>query len=410
MNMYDYLHWRGDLTFKQSPFNLVDNLILSYITYTDLVSVFDDEHPCLTIKQASDLFYQSHTIEQVKAVKSFVAEAPLVMLEAAKTNRFGSLLIHDFVDVIDKETTIQFSAMQYDIDEHTIYAAYRGTDDTLVGWQEDFQLTYKIVNAQRMAAEYLNKCTYEGKKLLVGGHSKGGNLALYAAAMCSDEVKEKIVQIYNNDGPNLYDEMIDPAKIQSILDREIRIVPEFSVFGLIFDNHPANQHIVKSDEKLIAQHATTSWQIEGPAFVETESVSKESVYIQEALNNFLADTNLEEREQFITAFFKAVGDAGYTSMSEFATIDLASIVKMIRNLALTRQDEVYNKVANRLTAVLKEVYEAEVNNITSTIAVSVKTALESLDKDLKSRRKEISNNAPAAGPKKRTSKKLKTDK
>ena len=179
MNILDYLKWRGDLTFKQDPFNIVDNVILSQMAYT----VFDPyvtEKGSYTVKEISDMYFKEHTEQECIDSSSFIGLAPLVLKGMAETVRFKDAVIHDFVSETDTETHQQFACFSIDLSDKTTYVAFRGTDDTLTGWQEDFCLSYETVPAQISAVNYLNKHIKRGRKYRIGGHSKGGNLAVYS--------------------------------------------------------------------------------------------------------------------------------------------------------------------------------------------------------------------------------------
>ena len=143
-NVMDYLEWRGDLTFEQSPFNDVDNVILAQLAYVD----FRDVIPSLqmnrgiTLKKASEIFFDLHTEEELSRDKSFIKDAPYLMKKAASTKRFKDVILSDYVDTIDEILEKQFGAFHIKLTPQLTYVAFRGTDDTLVGWKEDFNMSF----------------------------------------------------------------------------------------------------------------------------------------------------------------------------------------------------------------------------------------------------------------------------
>ena len=186
-NILDYLDWRGDLTLSERAFNEVDNLILAEICYLDLSGFapagFETQQ--VTLREAWDAYFAAHPTTDMGVLVP--AQIPVLVQKAAQTARFGSLRLLGYVNRIDEETQTQFSAMTMLLPDGSAYVAFRGTDDTIVGWKEDFNMAFTPeIPAQRYAADYLQQAAaaLAFRPLLVGGHSKGGNLAVYAAVFC----------------------------------------------------------------------------------------------------------------------------------------------------------------------------------------------------------------------------------
>ena len=201
-NIMDYIEWRGDLPFTQSEFNDVDNLILACFSYVNLDGIQEAaSQNGIELKALTEKFLQLHTEKELKEDKSFIRFAPFMMLEMAKTERFGQCVIRNYVNEIVAEEAQQFSAVEICLSDGTSYISFRGTDDTIVGWKEDFNLSTGVVPAQERAVEYLRRIAGSLQEMVrVGGHSKGGNLAVYGAVMCK-EIHPWILQVYSNDGP-----------------------------------------------------------------------------------------------------------------------------------------------------------------------------------------------------------------
>ena len=218
MNIIDYLKWRGDLSFKQDSFNEVDNLCLCHMSYT----MFDDlidTNTVITIKELADLFFARHSEEEIKANKSFVADAPYTLKALAESARFKDLKLHHFVSILNPETTEQFCAFQVDISDKLVFVCFRGTDDSLIGWKEDFKIAYEVTRAQESSKEYVKEYLKPLKKYIFAGHSKGGNLAIYAAMNANTSIRKRILTVYSNDGPGIADEFIDQNVYQEMKDR-----------------------------------------------------------------------------------------------------------------------------------------------------------------------------------------------
>ena len=187
-NIMDYLDWRGDITFEQSPFNEVDNVILAQLAYVNFRDIIPspEEKRSITLKEASQMFFDMYTENELKQDKSFL------MKKAAASKRFGNLILSNYVDTVDETLEKQFGAFHIRISPKHTYVVFRGTDDTLVGWKEDFNMSFIMpVPSQEAAVEYINStCQYIRGRLYIGGHSKGGNLAIYSAVKCSESKKK----------------------------------------------------------------------------------------------------------------------------------------------------------------------------------------------------------------------------
>lgn len=204
-NMMDYLDWRGDLTFELSEFNEVDSLILSqlvYVAFDGIVPQFGSEG-AVSIREASEEYWKRHTEEEVLAHVSMTKSAPFVMRKMAQTARFADSMLSGYVNDISDEEQSQFSVVCVTLPDNSLYVAFRGTDNTLIGWREDFNMGYLMETpGQLKAVEYLNRAvTEQYQTVRVGGHSKGGNLAVYASVKCLPQIQDKIVDVYSNDGP-----------------------------------------------------------------------------------------------------------------------------------------------------------------------------------------------------------------
>lgn len=350
MNFYDYINWRGDLTFERDPFNIVDNLLFTYAAYVDLREVIKDGNP-MTIHDAAEEYFKTHTEEECLKSGSLIAHAPVVFRRMGECARFRNLLITDYIRDIDEEASQQFSAMHFTIDKKTDYVAYCGTDDTIVGWKEDFQLSYKIVNAQIKAADYLNRTCKAFHKYFVGGHSKGGNLAVYGAMKANKNVKNRIIRVYSNDGPGISDIAIDDKQFAEISNRMIKVLPEFSVFGMLFDNHEP-KIVLKSSMNGLYEHDPVSWQVCGTDFVRGE-LSEDCMLIQDVLNDFLLTMTIAEREDLVNEMYSAFVKAGIENTTDFTQKGVPLVLKLLKEV--TNLNENAGKSLEKLLQVLGKI-------------------------------------------------------
>ena len=318
-NMIDYIEWRGDLTFKESPFNEVDNIILSQIAYVDLSEVVPDveSRSAITLEKACDIYFEYHDEEELKEVKSFIWQAPFLMRKAAACARFKEVKLSRYSYIVDEDIQTQFAAFTADLGDGTVYVAYMGTDDTLVGWKEDFNMSFlSPVPAQTMALDYLNTIgRFIRKKIRVGGHSKGGNLAIYSGMYASNTVRKKIIQIYNNDGPGFDKGIINSPEYIRMKPVLTSIVPYRSLVGMLLE-HDDDYLVVSSSEKGVMQHDAMSWQVKGAAFVKEKGLSQSSRTMNETLSNWINSIDRIEREEFVDTLFEIISASGATTLSE----------------------------------------------------------------------------------------------
>ena len=332
MNIIDYLKWRGDLSFNASPFNEVDNLIISQMAYTTFDEYFKLKDS-YKVKELSALFFKDHTDEEINASKSFVKLAPFVLREMANSVRFKDCLIHDFVSKIDENTAEQFCCFQIDLGDKTTYVAFRGTDDTIVGWHEDFCMAYEIIPAQVAAKEYIQTKLSSRRKYRIGGHSKGGALAVYAAINAPKNGKN-IIKVYSNDGPGLNKKYLSQEEIDSynlIKDKIIKIMPEFDIFGILFSSSK-NTKIIKSDGFLVMQHSAMTWLVEGTKFIDG-TLSEESKMIKQSFKEFINKASKEECRDFTVELFSALKNANVETVSDFINGGLPLLIKTVSNLS-----------------------------------------------------------------------------
>lgn len=367
MNIIDYLKWRGDLSLKASPFNEVDNLIISQMAYTGFDEYFKLKDS-YTISELSDLFFNDHTDEEIMASKSFVKLAPFVLREMANSIRFKDCLVHDFVSTIDEKTFEQFCCFQVDLSDHTTYVAFRGTDDTIVGWHEDFCMSFEIVPAQVAAKEYIQRLS-PYRKYRIGGHSKGGALALYAGLNAPRKGKN-IINIYSNDGPGLNRKYLSQDELdayENIKGKIIKIVPEFDFFGVLFSKDYITK-VVKSDAVMLLQHSAMSWLVEGTKFVET-TLSEESKMIEVNYREFLDNANEEECKAFTEEMFDVLRDAGVDTVSEFIEGGLPLFVKTLYDISNMNKNS---------KAFAKSIFDAFIKGYGSGVSEKVKTVKDNL--------------------------------
>ena len=331
-NIMDYISWRGDLSFEQSQFNEVDNLILACFSYVNLDGISAvTKQKGIGLKKLTKEFMKLHTMKELEADKSFIRLAPFMMMEMAKSVRFGKCVVRNYVNDIVTEAEQQFAAMEIVLEDGTSYVSFRGTDDTIIGWKEDFNLSTGVVPAQKRAIEYLQKISEHTDGMLrVGGHSKGGNLAIYGSVMCKS-AHEKILEIYSNDGPGFSREFQELPETKEMMPKIIRIIPEYSIIGTLLE-HEKEPVIVASSSKGLLQHDGFSWEVQGPALVRRDRLNKTALRFIEILHKWIDGMDTEQKRLLIEDLFATLQASGYENLSEVQSRGLKSLAAMVKRV------------------------------------------------------------------------------
>ena len=318
-NIYQYLKWRGDLTFEQDKFNEVDSFILTQLIYYSFLGIVDKEK--VLLKDALKKFYEINNSRKFKLgliIPNHIADLGKTII---KCKRYESIFISDFVDIYDRVKKEQFCAITFHLDEYHKVITFKGTDDTLVGWEEDLNMIISFpIAAQISASNYVEEVVnkYSNAIFELNGHSKGGNLAMYSGIYAPDEIKEKIYRIYNFDGPGFESDDIDVVLYSQMKNKIKTILPCNSVIGMIF-NQLGSVKAVKSSFKTIFQHDGFTWEIDGNKFVKS-TLSKNSLGFSSDLNVLVSKMDETARLDFCKSVEKYIDSLGIKTLSELSTL------------------------------------------------------------------------------------------
>ena len=356
-NVCDYVRWRGDLTLEQSEFNEIDNLILARFSYFPFDKIIR-ENEIATIKELSRRFSNQDVTKLPILWKDDVELFPLM----GNSKRFGGMLATKYINKIDAEQEKQFSAITVLMPNDIIYVSYRGTDNTIVGWKEDFNMSFKShIASQISAKQYLEEIAkeYPSSKIIIGGHSKGGNIAVYAATFASKDVKDRIINVYNNDGPGFCDDVIETPEYQEILPRVHTYIPQSSIIGRLM-NHKEKYTIVESVQKGIMQHDLYSWQVLGKEFVTLKKLTNESEFIDKTIKDWLENGEPEKREQVIDAVFEILNTTEAQTMKELKAnwfANAKTILGTYKNIDSDTKEMVWQTVNELLKVAKNNIFE-----------------------------------------------------
>jgi len=334
-DLFEYLAWRGDLDFSRSPLNSVDSLIFSQLSYMpfDGIVPAPDEKGSISIRDAAELFGKKLYNDSSKENLTVLFEKDPELLGAlAFSNRFKDCRLSGYVNIVDNDRLIQFSAICINTDENFSFVVYRGTDRNIVGWKEDFNMSFEeAVPAQLEAAAYLDKMAFRLKRhLYVTGHSKGGNLAVYAAAFCRcKRIQKRIRYIYSFDSPGFQNKVLTSKGFSLIKDKIQSFIPQASVVGMLFD-HGCSQKIVKSTSSGLLQHELYTWEVTHNDLVYVDDITPGSRFVDKTVKEWIAGLNKEQREQFLNALYSILDDSQVSSLQDFDTSWFKAAGRMIK--------------------------------------------------------------------------------
>ena len=317
MELFDYLKWRNDVSLRAAPFNEIDNVLLSYLAYADFGELLHEPKRHVSIETCLKRFCEKHDMAEVRESKHFIERAPLLLEEMVRGARFRGTKVAHFREVFDKEKVQQFAALVFLLPDGTRYVSFRGTDLSITGWKEDFLMSFTAeTEGAKEAVSYLNEVAacVEGD-LILGGHSKGGNFAMFAAAFCDDAVKERILKVYNNDGPGFREEIVRSAAYRELLPKIINIVPQTSIIGRLLSNEAAHT-VVKSTAAGIFQHDVTTWEVTKDKFVRAEPDAF-SDFVEKSLGTWLETMDDEARKSLVETVFSMIEMTEAETFAEF---------------------------------------------------------------------------------------------
>ena len=331
--IFDYIEWRGDLEFSQDGLNEVDSLIFSNLAYLSLDGIVSNEitDPPTPLSQVAKHYLKNSPAHPDSGNYYYPEKINKLLREAANTKRFREVRLLGYINHVDLKHSIQFSAVIFSLGNDNYYVAFRGTDNSIAGWKENFLMSFnEEVLAQKQAVAYVNHIAehLEGTFYL-GGHSKGGNLAVYAGAKVKPEVQDRILKIFSNDGPGFLPSVIESEGYQKISPKVKAIIPKSSVVGMLLDTSK-NFEVVDSTGHGIFQHDSFLWQVKGPQFIYEDELSKNSRYIDNTLRLWLDKLSLEKRELFFDALFEIIEETGAQTIDELSGEKLKVINMMIK--------------------------------------------------------------------------------
>lgn len=334
-NILDFIDWRGDLTFSQDSFHEVDGAILSTVCYVELDRIVSESlTEQILLKDAFEEFQSYLHDPKYRNLGRIIPDEVLVLFEKmSKCRRYSSLRMSGYVNHVDEQSEEQFAAVTFQNDKGDIYIVYRGTDDTIVGWKEDFNIAYMdVIPAQEEALKYLKRAATALKgRIYLMGHSKGGNLSVYSGTRCGKRIQKRIEGIYNMDGPGFLEEFLSLDDYRSMNEKTYWYLPHESMIGTLL-YHGTNEFVMKSTNRGIMQHDPFSWEVMGKSIMKEKTLSKESLLVHIAIERCMKKLTVRQREQFVSIVFDALEASNAKTLSEITAKNFKNIIESVKNI------------------------------------------------------------------------------
>lgn len=348
----DYLEEYGDVPLAELPMNDVDSLILcqlAYLKFDGIVSSVHENGPFISLKDV-----EKHAdFDKLFADERYEEENRALFGAAVAGKRFCNMRLNCYINVIEKEWETQFSAITYLLDDGTLYIAFRGTDETIVGWKEDFNMAFlSPVPGQSYSVKYLNMVMSRlYKPFYIGGHSKGGNLAVYSAMKCVPRVQERIIKIYSMDGPGFKPEVLKECGYDKIADRVVKILPHSSLIGMLFEKE-IRYTTVESNRFGLAQHDPYTWLVEEDHFVLADDIYESSRFRDNTLNDWIYSLDEHQLRLFVDTLYQVI-----TASKAENLIELTADWKKSMNSMVAAIKEIDEPTSKILKEVIKSLFE-----------------------------------------------------
>lgn len=329
--IFDYIQWRGDLDFDAAPFNEIDGAVLcllSYLDYTGLVSAaFRGE--TLTISTIDSLYFGRALPSDLRVLDLLKA--------CSKSKRFGQVKVFGHVSKLDGEESKQFCGITYVLPSKKKQACivFRGTDVTLIGWKEDFNMMFTFpIPCQEEARQYLEIATkaFRGYELYLAGHSKGGNAAIYASSFCTEKAFNRLKSIYTFDSPGFDKDLVDIKIFKRVQNKIKSFIPKDSVIGMLLEN-PIGFTVVDSDAFGLSQHDVFSWGVKGTKFITCDSVTSFSIGAKKTMTRWLELLDMQQRRKFVDVLFDILDECGIKEIRDFEKGDFSTVLTAVKFFA-----------------------------------------------------------------------------
>ena len=332
-DLFDYMDWRGDLSFLNSPANEADYYLISKIGCPNLTGIVPSDEREAALAEVVEAYCARGDDDKVSLG---IATSPQVLKSFCRlptVPRFRSLMLSGYRRIDDPDSAEQFSALTIRIPDGARFITFRGTDDNIFAWKENFRMSIiDTIPAQEDALRYLRWAmdAYDGS-FIVCGHSKGGNLAVYASSMLPQDLQDRIISVYNFDGPGFQENFLQQEGYLRILPKLYSLIPQNSIVGLLLSTGK-DPEIVTCTSVGARAHDGFTWEVLGTGFVRAEALSPSSEMFNKAIKETLSGMSLEERKAFIENFFQIMTSTGAFTLTDLTEIKLRHALEIAQSL------------------------------------------------------------------------------
>ncbi len=336
-NMLTYVEQYRDMDFSQMPFGEVDSLVLSQISYYNYSkSPFVRKEFSIPVS-----VYLQNSVTEKLLNHTLTTKEDKVLIEVLKPGgRHGNLRASNYVDIVDEKNATQFSAILFELGNEEYYIAFRGTDNTVTGWKEDMNISYlEEIPAQKAALSYAIEMFGEfSGNFYIGGHSKGGNLAVYAAMNLPEPYKARLLDVYNFDGPGFREDIYESKEYRSIRSSIRKYIPESSMIGVVWEKDD-NYTVVQSEARGVMQHDPFNWKVDENRFLTLEECDGFSRYWKRILEQWIEEFSFEERAKLIDTIFEIIFETGISQFYQLEEETFQKIRLMIEGMSNLNEKE-----------------------------------------------------------------------
>lgn len=366
----DYIKEYGKYSFREMPMTEVDSLALcqlSYLKFDGMVPGVRENLPSVTLESLKVYPDYEKLFADVRYEE--VNRALIEGMLAGK--RYSNLKLNCYVNMVEKESEMQFSAITYILNDGTVYIAFRGTDETIVGWKEDFNMAFCApVPGQEYSVGYLNTVAERiHSPFYVGGHSKGGNLAVYSAMNCRPDVQERIIRVFSMDGPGFRPEVLKAGNYDVIADRVTKILPHSSLVGMLFESDMHFQ-VVESKTFGLMQHDPYTWLVEGDHLKHVDDIYESRKQMDNTLNTWILSLDEKQLRVFVDTLFQVISASQVDNLIDFTAEWRQSMNRIITALKGLDPD-----TAKALKTVVKALFDIAGNRMKAGIAQNTQNVI-----------------------------------
>ena len=379
-NIHDYLDWRGDLKFEEFGVNEVDELILARVSYFPY-----DRIKMKPKEKFKDIAKKMESFTD----NDFIWKGDKELLEKlGESERYSDVTITDYIKHNVEEEQKQFSAITIHVGNSLHYVSYCGTDYSLYAWKENFNLSFMDkIPAQIEAKKYFDEIAKQYKgKFILGGHSKGGNLAIYAAVKASAKNRSRIIKAINYDGPGFRSDFLKSKEYKEMLPKLHEYIPQDSVVGMLLTQDEAFT-VVLSTEKAILQHDIFSWVVNKDKLMKVPNTTKASKITNRALTNWIKNCSLEQRQIFIDSVYEMLYATEATSLKELSSTWVSKI-----GIVLKTYNNLSEKDKKIMSKTVKQIVTSYRKAIRDDNKKEIKQKIDKIKKESKLARKVIAKN------------------